>query len=167
MKICRKGFSLFHFVVYLAIFSILVSLTMQWACTVINIVRRSGVVGREKISATMVHDLLLRDLRQARQESDQWLHISDTQLVWQGHNGHIGWDHQKDMIIRITGDYEQHKASWKNAQKAVIATGVEKLLFIVNRSDQKIISVIYTVSFRTCDVTGLVAPRILDIYEPV
>lgn len=81
-------------------------------------------------------DLFVRDIRAMRYKPHSWKSITPQELIWHTDGFDIGWHCIENRLERSTGTYDQ---GWKSKKTSLVATGVARGTFVVERNGNRII----------------------------
>ena len=145
MKV-RSGFSIIECLVYCFLFCLLCVLIFDW-------------VGASQISLVKVHkkseclldeyssmDSFAQDAMGASNNESDWKKIAPNEIIWQAHDGAIGWEWNGSSLYRITGRYTD--SQWTNATKSLVNNSLKQVNFSVHKNKKGIVECI-SCSFNT------------------
>lgn len=128
----QSGFSIIECLVYCSLFCFLCILIFGW-------------VGASQVSLTKIHkksrhlldtygslDAFVQDAMGAPSDSSAWKKVSEHELVWQGHEGAIGWAWSEGSLYRTTGIYADRQ--WTQSTKNLVSSSLNRVNFTVHRN---------------------------------
>jgi hypothetical protein len=115
------GFTLFEFVIYMSLFSVLSLLIFnvltQWQTEVLLQAKRTEKIMRD----TLTFDLLRRDLMCADAQIQYW---DEDNFVFKKHGTCIGWMFDTTGVYRTCGRYDFQNKRWKQGKKCKVKSRV-------------------------------------------
>ncbi len=93
------------------------------------------------INAYMAHDIFMRDARMAPAREYAWKKITPTGLIWHVKDHDIGWFFENNMLIRITGQYNKQRQTWRKKTRSLVAQHIASVTFDVEKRGNEIIHI--------------------------
>ncbi len=129
----KMGFLLLSFLVYLLLFTLLVTLCFNWTLrlfTTYTIRAKRNII---IINAYTAQDLFIRDLHMAPLNEQKWKKITASEIIWSMHNRDIGWCYKNKKLIRNEGHYNKQTEKWNKKTASIAAQHINVLTFTVNK----------------------------------
>lgn len=134
----QKGFSLLSFLLYLMLFSMIT----VFSCHVITSLIIPSLAATQKCqSIVALHsatDLFVRDIRAMRGGIYIWQVTTCQELIWSQASRAVGWCFVNNRLERKEGTYDK---GWKNATTSVIAKGIAKAAFVIEKDNDTIVGI--------------------------
>jgi hypothetical protein len=128
----RKGFMLMEFLIYLALFTVimlaLMGMVAQLWIPAMSYTKKQSC----RIDLVTAHDCFMRDVKNAKAEKTSWKIISSNTLIFTAGDHDIGWTVKEGDLIRIEGTFNVKKATWQKATKSLIVKDIDKTIFAIN-----------------------------------
>lgn len=128
----RSGFSIVECLVYCFLFCLLCVLIFDW-------------VGASQISLAKIHkksvhlldaygamDSFVQDALSAPSEAIAWKKITENEIIWQTHEGAVGWAWSGASLYRTTGTYDAMQ--WTRSTKNLVSNSLARVQFAVHRN---------------------------------
>lgn len=127
----HKGFMLIEFLVYLALFSIIMLALMGMVAQLW--IPAMGYTKKQtcRIDLVTAHDCFIRDIKMAKAEKKFWKIISFNALVFTSGEHDVGWLIKEGNLIRIEGIFDSKKAAWDKQVKSLIVKKIDRVFFEV------------------------------------
>ncbi len=129
----KRGFLLLSFLVYLLLFTLLVSLCFDWALTLFTTYTMRAQRNVVIINAYIAQDLFIRDIHMAPLDEQEWKKITTSEIIWSTHNWDIGWCYKNKKLIRNEGHYNKQMQKWDKKTASIAAQHINALIFTVNK----------------------------------
>ncbi len=125
----HNGFMLMEFLVYLAIFSIIMlalsGMVAKLWIPAMECTRKQTCC----IDLVTAHDCFTRDIRIAKAEKKFWKHMSEQAIVFKSGWRDVGWCVKDGDLIRIVGTFNQKKNEWDKQAKSLIVKKIDQISF--------------------------------------
>ncbi len=114
------------------------------------------------INAYMAHDIFMRDARMSPTRESAWKKITLTELIWHTKDHDIGWIFEHNTLIRIEGQYNRQRQTWRKKTRSIVAQHIASVTFNVEKRGNKIINIATAFSLKMPKpliITNIVAVR--------
>jgi len=128
-----EGFSLLSFLVYLLLFTFLVTLCFDWALISFTTYTARAQRNMAIITSYTACGLFIRDLQLAPPNEQEWKKISTTEIVWHANDQDIGWHYKDKKLIRNEGHYNKKTDRWHKKTTSTAAQHINSLTFAVKK----------------------------------
>ncbi|HEB41920.1 MAG TPA: hypothetical protein ENI08_02795 [Candidatus Dependentiae bacterium] len=129
----KMGFLLLSFLVYLLLFTLLVTLCFDWTLTLFTTYTTRAKRNMVIINAYTAQDLFIRDLHMAPLDEQEWKKVTASEIIWSTHNRDIGWCYKNKKLIRNEGHYNKQMQKWNKKTASIAAQHINTLTFTVNK----------------------------------
>ncbi len=133
----RKGVTIIEFLVYLAIFSLIIMISMDW---IVRLWQTCLFYSKKRVclvNLSAAHDMLIRDLQNAPSSAANWKMKTTSQLIWTASTKKdICWMYENNTLVRIEGSYNEKKKQWKKKTKNLVASSIKKANFTCKEEGQ-------------------------------
>ena len=126
-----------------------------WVVPIVVAVRKKSNQTTRRACVMVAYDSLTKDIRSAPAYYNQWLHITEQEIIWRGVSSDVGWCVQQEKLFRLEGRYNAEKKTWEKKSKNLIVNHEKQIHFRVITLDD----MVKGVAFGIGDATYYVAIR--------
>ncbi|MDP3889493.1 MAG: hypothetical protein Q8Q25_03065 [bacterium] len=131
IKKVSQGISLFEFMIYLALFSIIIGLSFQGAARVYSSFVHQNKLCSMLSNAYSACDLLTRDVHAASATLQDWNKIDGHEIIFKSKDMNIGWAFEHNALIRTVGNYDAKTHTWDKKIRRMAVASIHEMSFSV------------------------------------
>lgn len=90
------------------------------------------------IALHIASDLFVKDVHAMKNSFYDWKLMTPHELIWHNDKHDIGWCFSNNSLERKEGVYNK---KWTNKTTSIVATGIEKLTFTIEKDDNHIVGI--------------------------
>lgn len=135
----KKGFLLLSFLLYLLLFSLVITSTCYMITALIIPSFLSIKKNQSLIAIHGATDFFVRDIKNMRNAQCVWSVMTPHQLIWQIGDHHIGWFFSDNRLERKEGIYKN--GVWTEVKTSIVAKGLANALFTPQKSSTIVIGI--------------------------
>lgn len=141
MKTTSRGFSLIECLLYCAIMTLLAMLVFEFFLKSRMMAHQLTQQTKQIMAVQAAYDFILRDMEQARVDSQFWDSSDAQAVICKVGKTCIGWSLRNKKLYRTVGQYDFAFGYWTSKSAALVAQSISHFSYQTHRNNNTVLAV--------------------------